>query len=102
MKFTHAGEIKVSAAVVSDGHELELSVADTGIGIPEQALDRIFSAFEQVDASHTRKYGGTGLGLALVHNVRCVPLSLFFAFLTVANTSDVNASLLLSLSEHLG
>ncbi|KAG2434989.1 hypothetical protein HYH02_011988 [Chlamydomonas schloesseri] len=63
-KFTHNGTISISAAVKDD--EVEVAVADTGIGIPEDKFDQIFLAFEQVDMSVTRKYGGTGLGLNLV------------------------------------
>ncbi|KAG2425936.1 hypothetical protein HXX76_013309 [Chlamydomonas incerta] len=63
-KFTHSGTISISAAVKDD--EVEVAVADTGIGIPEDKFDQIFLAFEQVDMSVTRKYGGTGLGLNLV------------------------------------
>jgi PAS domain S-box-containing protein len=68
IKFTHRGEVVVTvAAVPLDGqhHEIQFSVKDTGIGIPEQGLAELFQAFTQVDASTTRKYGGTGLGLAI-------------------------------------
>ncbi|MDX1438819.1 MAG: response regulator, partial [Rubricoccaceae bacterium] len=72
VKFTETGEVVVyveSRAVRSSGsqtlHELQFSVRDTGIGIPADRLDRLFSSFSQVDSSTTRKYGGTGLGLAI-------------------------------------
>jgi signal transduction histidine kinase len=63
-KFTAQGSIAIAARPASPGHFI-LSVADTGIGIPAQALDYIFEEFRQVDGSTTRKYGGTGLGLSI-------------------------------------
>jgi signal transduction histidine kinase/CheY-like chemotaxis protein len=63
LKFTEAGEIRVTA-VRSDG-VLRFSVADTGLGIPDEALAKLFGKFAQVDASTTRRFGGTGLGLAI-------------------------------------
>ncbi|GAX76781.1 hypothetical protein CEUSTIGMA_g4227.t1 [Chlamydomonas eustigma] len=63
-KFTHSGHIYISAT--SKGEEIEVSVSDSGIGIQEERFQKIFEAFEQVDMSTTRKYGGTGLGLNLV------------------------------------
>ncbi len=63
VKFTNEGEVRV--CVRPRGDVLEFSVADTGIGIPEDKLDLLFQSFSQVDASFTRQYGGTGLGLAI-------------------------------------
>jgi signal transduction histidine kinase len=63
VKFTENGEIRVVATPMGAG--LSLSVVDTGIGIPEGAMDRLFQKFGQVDGSSTRRHGGTGLGLAL-------------------------------------
>lgn len=68
IKFTHHGEVvvTVSAKPLDDSrHEVQFSVRDTGIGIPEERLSELFQVFTQVDASTTRKYGGTGLGLAI-------------------------------------
>ncbi|MEO1084669.1 MAG: ATP-binding protein [Acidobacteriota bacterium] len=63
IKFTESGEVRVRAEVTGDG--LRIAVDDTGIGIPEEHLDKIFNSFEQADASIERSYGGTGLGLAI-------------------------------------
>jgi signal transduction histidine kinase len=63
IKFTNIGEVRVSAKAV-DGH-FNISVTDTGPGIPEQELVRIFEQFHQVDSSLTKAAGGTGLGLAI-------------------------------------
>ncbi|SKB81965.1 hybrid sensor histidine kinase/response regulator [Dyadobacter psychrophilus] len=69
IKFTHQGEILVIVKLVKyisdDEIEINFQIKDTGIGIPADKLDRLFVAFSQVDSSHTRKYGGTGLGLVI-------------------------------------
>jgi PAS domain S-box-containing protein len=62
-KFTQEGSITL--AVRREDDDLQVSVVDTGIGIPQAALGTIFEAFEQADSSTTRQYGGTGLGLAI-------------------------------------
>ncbi len=63
VKFTHAGEITVSARM-QDGL-VAIMVSDTGVGIPAEVLPRLFQAFSQADSSTTRRFGGTGLGLAI-------------------------------------
>ncbi len=68
VKFTEKGSIEVSSEVmaVSGGHlVLKISVTDTGIGISEDKLARLFDSFEQAETSTTRRYGGTGLGLTI-------------------------------------
>ncbi len=69
IKFTDEGEVTIyihaGEQVCQQQCKLEISVRDTGIGIPEERLSRLFKSFSQVDASTTRKYGGTGLGLAI-------------------------------------
>lgn len=66
VKFTDSGRITLAARLVepatSETH-IEFSVADSGIGMDSNTLQRIFAPFEQADSSTTRKYGGTGLGL---------------------------------------
>ena len=64
VKFTESGKITVSARATEPGW-MELVIADTGIGIKPEDQQRIFREFEQVDGSYTRRYEGTGLGLAL-------------------------------------
>jgi len=63
IKFTESGEVVLK--VQRQGDSLRFEVRDTGIGIPADKLQQIFSAFSQADASTTRIYGGTGLGLAI-------------------------------------
>ena len=68
VKFTERGEIDfvVRAQAVENGSALlAFSVADTGIGLSEEQIGRLFRSFQQADDSITRKYGGTGLGLAI-------------------------------------
>jgi len=68
IKFTERGEVAVEVNVTEASEQsvlLLFEVRDTGIGVPAEALPRLFQPFVQVDGSITRKYGGTGLGLAI-------------------------------------
>jgi signal transduction histidine kinase/DNA-binding response OmpR family regulator len=68
IKFTARGEIVVNVEFETEeekGNRLRFSVSDTGIGIAKEGLDKLFRAFAQVDASATRRHGGTGLGLVI-------------------------------------
>ena len=72
VKFTEHGSVALRARVLEDdGDELlvRFEVIDTGIGIAAEQLPRLFQSFEQADTSTTRKYGGTGLGLALTRHL---------------------------------
>jgi len=68
IKFTPSGG-SVSLTVSRDEKMAQLTVSDTGIGIPPERLSEIFEPFHQLDGSATRRYGGTGLGLALVRQI---------------------------------
>lgn len=65
IKYNHAGG-KVSIAVHDEAEKVTLRVSDTGIGIPEEYIDRVFERFYRVDKSHSKEVGGTGLGLSIV------------------------------------
>lgn len=65
VKFTERGAVTITASQPTD-HSIEITVTDTGVGIPAASLQRIFSLFEQSDNSKTREYGGMGLGLFIV------------------------------------
>jgi signal transduction histidine kinase/CheY-like chemotaxis protein len=68
VKFTSRGEVAIHVECKGQdekGYRLEFSVIDTGIGISEEGLEKLFKAFQQVDTSTTRRFGGTGLGLVI-------------------------------------
>jgi signal transduction histidine kinase/ActR/RegA family two-component response regulator len=65
IKFTHEGSVTISVQYNSKSNQLEITVADTGIGMSKDELDKIFKPFTQADESTTRVYGGTGLGLCI-------------------------------------
>jgi len=65
VKFTSVGSVSVRLRPTGDGDTLRFEVADTGIGVDPQVLDRMFEPFTQADVSTTRVYGGNGLGLAI-------------------------------------
>ncbi|MDD5297838.1 MAG: PAS domain S-box protein [Rhodocyclaceae bacterium] len=72
VKFTAQGSITLRVRQLKEdaaGVLMRFEVEDTGIGISPETLDKLFSAFEQADASTTRKYGGTGLGLAITQHL---------------------------------
>ena len=69
VKFTSTGTISLRATVGEADNWIRFEIEDTGIGIADDHIERIFSRFEQADASTTRAFGGTGLGLALTREL---------------------------------
>ena len=69
IKFTHAGSVTVQVEATDDGTPTAIVVRDTGIGIPADRMQAIFTAFEQAERTTARDYGGTGLGLAITRSL---------------------------------
>jgi PAS domain S-box-containing protein len=68
-KFTFAGEIAVALKPTADGHAATLTVRDTGVGVPEAELPRLFERFHRVEGQQSRSFEGSGIGLALVQEL---------------------------------
>ncbi|MCB0488799.1 MAG: ATP-binding protein [Cyclobacteriaceae bacterium] len=91
LKFTHAGQIKIIGTLekaTTKTQFIKINVEDTGIGIPSDKLNTIFESFSQADASVTRKYGGTGLGLTIVKQL----VELQKGKITVESEEDVGTT----------
>jgi signal transduction histidine kinase/CheY-like chemotaxis protein len=67
-KFTKNGKLVLTVERLAGGAQVRFAVADTGIGMSEEQVGRLFEAFSQADASTTKRYGGTGLGLAITRH----------------------------------
>ena len=68
VKFTASGDIQIACSMTADDGEwvtLDFSVTDTGIGMSDEQMEKLFQAFSQADGSITRRFGGTGLGLVI-------------------------------------
>ncbi|NQZ59288.1 MAG: response regulator, partial [Lentisphaeraceae bacterium] len=91
IKFTTSGHVTFKISLVSchnDQAQIHFSVQDTGIGIPEEKLHRLFQSFSQVDSSTSRRFGGTGLGLAISQSL----CKMMGASITVNSTVDVGST----------
>lgn len=72
VKFTESGGVKLTCSVTKESEniiEVTFAVTDTGIGIKEESIAKIFESFSQADANTTRKFGGTGLGLSIAEKI---------------------------------
>ncbi len=93
-KFTHAGSININVRHADSIFMVD--VTDSGIGMNEEALSRVFEEFQQADSSTTRQYGGTGLGLAISRNLA----HLLGGDLTVVSAPDQGSTFTLTLPIH--
>ncbi|MGD8977333.1 MAG: response regulator, partial [Gammaproteobacteria bacterium] len=98
-KFTRDGIVTLAARRLqeADGDLIEFSVADTGIGIPEDKLEHIFEEFSQADASTTREFGGTGLGLAITRRF----VEMMGGDITVRSQRDRGSRFIVRLPAHV-
>ncbi|MGD0953246.1 MAG: ATP-binding protein [Methanotrichaceae archaeon] len=97
VKFTEKGEIFVSISskkLEELCYEMHFAVEDTGIGIPEDKMSRLFQPFTQIDSSTTRKYGGTGLGLAITKKLVEIMGGRIWAESQVGKGSNFNFTIL--------
>ena len=97
IKFTHHGKVELRVAFDAVGHvatRCQFSVTDSGIGMTRETQARLFQAFSQADTSTTRRYGGTGLGLAVSHQLA----GLMGGQLTVESTPDAGSCFTLMLT----
>jgi signal transduction histidine kinase len=69
IKFTEEGHVILRASVDEDHQHLKISVIDTGIGIASDEITTLFKAFQQIDSTPTRHYGGVGLGLSICRHI---------------------------------
>jgi PAS domain S-box-containing protein len=99
-KFTQSGEILIRARREQgiDGDWIEIAVRDSGIGMTEEQLARLFNAFVQAEASTARRFGGTGLGLAITRRV----MQMLGGDVAVASTAGEGSTFTLRLPAQLG
>jgi PAS domain S-box-containing protein len=101
VKFTHTGSIHVVCDVErlqKDVCWVRIEVSDTGVGIPDEKLNTIFESFSQADASVTRKYGGSGLGLTIVKQL----VELQNGKITVRSTEHVGSTFIVLIPYTIG
>ena len=96
IKFTSEGSVRVKIASMDDGEnkiKIRMAVADTGIGISEANMSKLFIRFSQVDASDTRKYGGSGLGLVITKQI----VELMGGNITVQSKEDIGSTFIVEI-----
>ena len=95
LKFTHTGSIKITVVgkKIKNKILIRFNIEDTGVGIPADKLTTIFESFSQADASVTRKYGGTGLGLTIVKQL----VELQHGTITVKSEENIGSTFVVSI-----
>lgn len=95
VKFIH-NEGTVTVSITPKEDHVEVRVIDTGIGIPREAQDKVFTRFYQYDSSSTRKYGGTGIGLSIAQDI----VRMHGGRITVSSEEGKGSTFLFSLPQH--
>ncbi|MES2780021.1 MAG: response regulator [Bacteroidota bacterium] len=99
IKFTSKGDILIHVQSIGkqeDVYHIQISVKDTGIGIPANKFNTIFESFSQVDTSTTRKYGGTGLGLSICQRL----VNMMGGTISVSSTEGLGSTFTFNIKVH--
>ena len=95
IRYNHPGGCVTLSAEATEDHNIRITVADTGQGIPKEAQERIFQPFYRVDKSRSRAFGGVGLGLALVQKIA----ELHGGTIRIAESSEMGSTFEICLPE---
>jgi PAS domain S-box-containing protein len=101
IKFTHRGAVKINCTLMQQEdkfQQIQISVADSGIGMEQEFMERLFESFMQEDKSVSRKFGGTGLGMSITKHL----VTMMSGSITVKSTKNVGTTFFVDIPFEIG